>query len=56
MVAHNKTGSFDVLVQVFFQRFVLLMNLHVPTVLLKNVFFSFFAVMNVLFCWVLLKN
>ncbi len=50
MVAHNKTGLFDVLVQVFFQRFVLLMNLHFPSVLLnKKCFFSFGAVTNVIF-------
>jgi hypothetical protein len=39
MVADNKTGLLDVLVQDFFQRFVLLMNLHFPSVLLKDVFF-----------------
>ncbi len=39
MVAHNKTGSFDVLVQDFFQRFVLLMNSKFPPVLLRNVLY-----------------
>jgi hypothetical protein len=55
VVAHNKTGLFDVLVKVFFQCFVLLMNLHFPSVLLRNVFFIWCCNKCIIFL-VLLRN
>jgi hypothetical protein len=57
MVEHHKTGSFDVLVQVFFQRFGAVNECTFSHGAVMKCFeFSFGALTYVLFCLVLLRN
>jgi hypothetical protein len=56
MVEHHKTGSFDVLVQVFFQRFGAVNVFVFSHSAVMKYSFSFGALTNVLFCLVLLRN